>query len=115
MMFRLPLLSARACKVTILVQVTRLGVEIAADCHATRVEVEESFSELAATLHLCSPTLRALRLRLLQATKFRNYETSLPGPSHLERIMVRPSRDGKTLCTSVLVCAALLADCVQAQ
>ena len=69
-------------------QVTRLGIEIAADRHASRVEVEEHFTQLARILDVCSSHLRSLRLRLLQATKFRDYETTLLGPSKLERILV---------------------------
>ncbi len=69
-------------------QVTRLGIEIAADRHASREEVEEHFTQLARILDVCSPTLRSLRLRLLQATNFRDYETNLLGPSKLERILV---------------------------
>ena len=75
-------------KASSFVQVTRLGIEIAADGDASRVEVEEHFTQLASILDVCSSTLRSLRLRLLQATKFKDYETSLLGPSKLERILV---------------------------
>ena len=91
------------------VQVRRLGVEIAADRHATRVQVEEHFLRLAHLLQACSPNLRALRLRLLQATKFRDYETNLLGPSQLERIMVS-LHIWEAFCTSLL---ALLCFCIE--
>ena len=66
----------------------RLGLQIEAGRHATSTDLENQFRDLAQILHLCSPTLQVLRLRLLQATNYRNYEMDALDPSQLEAILV---------------------------
>lgn len=69
-------------------QVRRLGLQIEAGRHATSTDLDNQFRDLAQILHLCSPTLQVLRLRLLQATNYRDYEMDALDPSQLEAILV---------------------------
>ncbi len=69
-------------------QVTRLGLEVRIERHALSADLENQLWDLAQVLHLCSPTLQVLRLRLLQTTDFRGYEMDALDPHQLNTILV---------------------------
>ena len=69
-------------------QVRRLGLQVGAERHASSIDLEKQLQDLAQVLHLCSPTLYVLRLRLLQTTDFRGYEMDALDPPQLKTILV---------------------------